>query len=132
MKLMNNAIANETIALFINFIPKLFLRFPLSFGQTAALFRPIRTFPQFFRVIFDKEKNNLRVSLPLARHGRSCSWACLRTRLCWAARSVSMYRHSWMLALGLRLDLPVSGGLVGNDHHARGLEDGVFRHPPLP
>ena len=27
---------------------------------------------------------------------------------------------------GLRLDLPVSGGLVEDDHHARSLEDGVF------
>jgi len=33
-----------------------------------------------------------------------------------------------MLALGLRLDLPVSGGLVEDDHHARNLEDSVFRH----
>jgi len=33
-----------------------------------------------------------------------------------------------MLALGLRLDLPVSRDLVEDDHHARGLEDGVFRH----
>jgi len=33
-----------------------------------------------------------------------------------------------MLALGLRLDLPVSGGLVEDDHNARGFEDGVFRH----
>jgi len=30
---------------------------------------------------------------------------------------------------GLRLDLPVSGGLVEDDHHhARTLEDGVFCH----
>jgi len=66
--------------------------------------------------------------LPLARYGRSCSSICLRPRLCWAARSVSICCHSRMLALGLRLDLPVSGGLVEDDHHARGLEDDVFRH----
>ena len=33
-----------------------------------------------------------------------------------------------MLTLGLRLNLPVSGGLVEDDHHARSREDGVFRH----
>jgi len=33
-----------------------------------------------------------------------------------------------MLALRLRLDLPVLGGLVEDDHHARSLEDGVFCH----
>jgi len=33
-----------------------------------------------------------------------------------------------MLALMLRLDFPVSGGLVEDDHHAKTLEDSVFYH----
>jgi len=33
-----------------------------------------------------------------------------------------------VLVLGFWLDLPVSGGLVEDDHHARGCEDGVFRY----
>jgi len=33
-----------------------------------------------------------------------------------------------MLPLGLRLDLTILGALVEDDHHARGLADGVFRH----
>ena len=32
--------------------------------------------------------------LPLARYGRSCSRTCPHPRLCWAARSVSIYCHS--------------------------------------
>ena len=102
--------------------------------------------------------------LPLAHHGRSClcvclfdgrscTLACLRPQICWAAPSVSVYRHSRMLALGLRLDLPVSGGIIEDDRRwslrmgreimlfigkpkgrsrmisiARGLEVSVFRH----
>jgi len=62
------------------------------------------------------------------RYRRSCSWMCLRPRLCWAAPSVSNHCHSRMLDLGLQLDLPVSGGLVEDDHHARSREDGIFRH----
>jgi len=65
---------------------------------------------------------------PLACYGRSCSWMCLLPRLCLAARSVSRCCHSRMLALRLRLDHLVSGGLVEDDHHARSLENGVFRH----
>jgi len=42
------------------------------------------------------------------------------------ARSVSVCFHDRMLALILRLDFPVSGGLVEDDHHARTLEDSVF------
>jgi len=45
-----------------------------------------------------------------------------------AARSVSVCFHDRMLALILRLDFPVSGGLVEDDHHARTLEDSVFRY----
>jgi len=66
--------------------------------------------------------------LPLARYSRSCSWTCLLPRLCLAARSVSICFHYQMLALMLRLDFPVSGGLVEDDHHARSLKDGVFCH----
>jgi len=66
--------------------------------------------------------------LPLARYSRSCSWACLLPCTCLAARSVSICFHYRMLAFMLRLDFPVSGGLVEDDHHARTLEDGVFCH----
>ena len=66
--------------------------------------------------------------LPLASYSRSCSWTCLLPCLCLAARSVSICFHYQMLALMLRLDFPVSEGLVKDDHHARTLEDGVFCH----
>jgi len=65
---------------------------------------------------------------PLAHYGKSCSWTCLLPHLCLTARSVSICFHYRMLALGLRLDFPISGGLVENDHHARSREDGVSRH----
>ena len=66
--------------------------------------------------------------LPLARYSGSCSWTCPPLRLCWVARSVSICFHYRMLALMLRLDFPVSGGLVEDNHHARTLEDSVFCH----
>jgi len=66
--------------------------------------------------------------LPLARYSGSYSWTCLPARLCLVARSVSICFHYRMLALMLRLDFPVSGGLVEDDHHKRSLEDSVFCH----
>ena len=95
-----------------------------------------RSSPSLFRFLPTDQETPLPVAIslrdvsrpPLARYGRSCSWTCLLPRLCLAARSVSRCCHSRMLALGLRLDLPVSGGLVEDDHHARNLEDSVFRH----
>jgi len=45
-----------------------------------------------------------------------------------ADRSVSICFHYRMLALILRLDFPVSGGLVEDDHHTKTLEDSVFCH----
>ena len=62
------------------------------------------------------------------RYSRSCSRTCLPPRRCLAARSVSICFLYWMLALMLRPDFPVSGGLVEDDHHARTLEDSVFCH----
>jgi len=43
-----------------------------------------------------------------------------------AARPVSVCFPDRILALILRLDFSVSGGLVEDDHHARTLEDSVF------
>jgi len=65
---------------------------------------------------------------PLARYGTSCSWACLLPLLCLTVRFVSICFDYQMLTLGLRLDLPLSGGLFEDDHHARSLEDSVFCH----
>ena len=53
---------------------------------------------------------------------------CMNLCLYLAARSVSICFHDRMLALILRLDFPVSGCLVEDDHHARTLEDSVFCH----
>ena len=42
------------------------------------------------------------------------------------ARPCSVCFHDRMLAVILRLDFPVSGGLVEDDHHTRPLENSVF------
>ena len=47
-----------------------------------------------------------------------------RPRLCCAAHSVTVYRPSHLLDLGL----PVPGSHFEDNDNARGLEDGVFRH----
>jgi len=84
-------------------------------------------FSFFLRLSF-ASISSLKPQQSLARYGRSCSWACLLPLLCLTAHFVSICFHYQMLTLGLRLDLPVSGGLVEDDHHARSLEDGVFCH----
>jgi len=85
-------------------------------------------FPFFHSFFSIASISSLKPQPSLARYGRYCSWSCLLPRLCLTARFVSICFHYQMLTLGLRLDLPVSGGLVEDDHHARSLEDGVFCH----
>jgi len=97
--------------------------------QNASQARTLFLFSLFFflRLSFTSIPS-LEPRPPLARYSRSCSWTCLLRRLCLTARSVSICFHYQMLALRLRLDLLVSGGLVEDDHHARSLEDGIFCH----
>ena len=99
--------------------------FPHIHTHTAA--NPISIFSRLIKSLFSQQ-----LSSSDTYHDRpwrrSCSWAWLLPRLCLTARSVSICFHYQMLTLGLWLDLPVSGGLVEDDHHARSLEDGVFCH----